>query len=291
MSQLSVLHSKCPHCEEKQFSKKGFFYKKSTKTYIPRYVCLTCKKTFSTRTGSITFNQKRTDLNPQIFNFHCSGVSLRQTARILKCSYRTVYLKFLWLGIYAKSFHFNQSFVADQIQFDEMESIEHTKLKPLTIALAVNEKYQILGASVGQIPAKGYLADISVKKYGRRCNESYSKIKELLLNIKTQIKNPIKEISSDAKSSYKGLVKEIFPKVYYKQHIAQANKEKNREQKYLSTEKRKYDPLFKVNHMCARFRDHIKRLTRRSWCTTKKKEHLELAVYLYIAHTNKYKFL
>jgi hypothetical protein len=49
-----------------------------------------------------------------------------------------------------------------------MESIEHTKLKPLTLPLAVGDDYRIYAVSVGRIQAKGLLAELSRKKYGRR---------------------------------------------------------------------------------------------------------------------------
>ena len=195
------------------------------------------------------------------------------------------------MGYRAKEHHFKQKLNADTVFFDEMESIEHTKLKPLTIALAVNEKYQILGVQVGSIPAKGHLANISYKKYGYRANESLTKTDALLQNIKNQLTRSPKLIKSDAKPTYKTLVTKAFSSVRYEQHLSRSNKEKRREQKYLKSEKHIHDPLFEVNHICAVLRDHIKRLARRSWCTTKIKEHLELALYLYIAKINEYKFL
>ena len=227
----------------------------------------------------------------QIFKLLCAGVAMRETARVLGCNYKTVYLKFKWLGTRAQEFHLSQKLKAETIYIDEQESIEHTKLKPLTIALAVNEDYKILGAKVGSIPAKGHLAAISYKKYGYRENESTLKTKELLLQIKEQLSTPLKTIKSDEKPSYKKLIKTLFPATTHEHHLAQENKEKRREQKYLKSEKLIHDPLFPVNHMCAVLRDHIKRLTRKSWCTTKVKEHLELHLYLYIAKTNEYRFL
>ena len=290
MSQLSIKHHRCYHCGKKNFSKRGYFYKKSTKTYIPRYHCLDCNKSFSTRSGSPTFKQKRTDLNFKIFQLICAGVSLRETGRILGCNYKTVLKKFLWIGQRAKEHHFQQSFNIQTLFIDEAESIEHTKLKPLTIALAVSDTYQILGVKVGSIPAKGHLAEISYKKYGPRKNESNSKTMELLSELRQQVLN-LKEIKSDAKPSYNKLIKMNFPGIPYQQFRSEDNKEKIREQKYLKSEKHIHDPLFQINHMCARLRDHIKRLTRRSWCTTKLKENLELNLYLYLAKTNKYRFI
>ena len=175
MNQLSVTPRNCPHCGSLEFSKKGFFYKKITKTYIPRYRCQECRRSFSTRTLSTTFRQKRPDLNRSIYLSLVSGTSLRRTAQNLECSYLTVCRKFLWLAKRAKELHLSQKFYAEEIQFDEMESIEHTKLKPLTICLAVTSDYRILGVKVGKIPAKGHLAAISRKKYGPRANESNQK--------------------------------------------------------------------------------------------------------------------
>ena len=56
-----------------------------------------------------------------------------------------------------------------EIVFDEMETFEHTKLKPLTIPMAVEQgTRRILAVDVGKIAAKGHLAEISLKKYGPR---------------------------------------------------------------------------------------------------------------------------
>ena len=281
----------CPHCYKKTFKKKGYYYRKISKTYIPRYFCQSCRKHFSTRTLSKTFRQKRPDLNQRVYDYLTSGVSLRRTAQKLRCNYLTVYRKFLWLSERAHHIHINQDFSINVLQFDEMESIEHTKLKPLTIALAVSNEYQILGVKVGMIPAKGHLSQISRQKYGPRPDQSSLVIKELFANlpIASEKKNFI--IKSDSKPSYKALVHKAYPNQKHETHVARANKEKRREMKYTNFEKRIFDPIFAINQRMGKFRDHIKRLTRRSWCTTKKIENLEKHIYLYIADNNKYQLI
>lgn len=282
----------CPHCCKKHFKKKGYYYRQISQTYIPRYFCFDCKKHFSTRTQSKTFRQKRPDLNKKILDFINSGVSFRRTARKLNCHYRTVYRKFLTLSTQAQEQHQKQEFLIDEFQFDEMESIEHTKLKPLSIALAISSDYQILGAKVGTIPAKGLLAEISRKKYGPRENQSEMIVENLLQNLKIKSKaNGSFLIKSDAKPSYQKLVKKCYPKNTHQVFISKKNKEKRREMKYTNQEKRIFDPLFPLNQRMAKFRDHIKRLTRRSWCTTKIKENLERHIYLYIADNNGYEVI
>lgn len=279
----------CPHCQKKSFKKKGYYYRKISKTYIPRYVCLNCKKHFSTRTVSATFRQKRPDLNKSVLDFLTSGVSLRRTAQKLGCHYETVYRKFLWLSTRAEQVHRSKEFLITELQIDEMESIEHTKLKPLSIALAVSGDYQILGVKVGTIPAKGLLAQISKKKYGIRQNQSNLIIDQLLQSLKTTEENFI--IKSDAKPSYQKLIKKYYPHHQYEVFISSENKEKRRELKYTNQEKRIFDPIFALNQRIAKFRDHIKRLNRRSWCTTKIKENLEKHIYLYIADNNNYQLI
>jgi transposase-like protein len=281
----------CPHCCKKNFKKRGSFYRRISKTYIPRYHCFDCKKSFSTRTLSSTFRQKRPDLNLNIYLSLTSGITLNRIAVNLNCDYKTVYRKFLWLSEKAKSYHQKQGFNIKELQFDEMFSIEHTKLKPLTIALAVSEDYRILGLRVGKIPAQGQLSEISRKKYGARDNDSEKALRCVLENLKAMVESKDFIIKSDAKPSYKKIVKDIFPDQTHQMFVAQENKEKRREMKYTSLEKKIFDPLFAVNQRMAKMRDHVKRLTRRSWCTTKKPENLERNLYLYVAFNNGYQFL
>ncbi len=52
------------------------------------------------------------------------------------------------------------------MQFDDLISIEHTKLKPVSVTIAVDASRRIiLGAEVSRIPAFGHLAKMSVNKY------------------------------------------------------------------------------------------------------------------------------
>ena len=90
---------------------------------------------------------------------------------------------------------------------------------------------------------------------------------------------------------YRKIVKEVLPKQVHDVFVAEANKEKRRELKYTNQEKRIFDPIFAVNQRMAKLRDHIKPLTRRSWCTTKKIENLERHIYLYMAKNNETEFI
>ena len=49
-----------------------------------------------------------------------------------------------------------------------------------------------------------------------------------------------------------------------------------------------WDPLFSLNHTYAMIRDGLKRLSRRTWCTTKRPECLLLALNMYAWFHNLY---
>jgi transposase-like protein len=271
----------CPHCLSKSFHRRGHYYVQILKTYRRRYFCLNCKKSFSTQTTHPTFKQKRPDLNPRIIKLFMNGVSQRATARVLNCSRNTVDVRIFWIA--SKLGDSKPQKISDVVYIDEMESIEHTKLKPLTMPIAISEHYEILSSSVGRIPAKGLLSKISRKKYGVRENEREKALRELFSDLKLKLPIPPKKVITDGSVIYKKLAKEFFPTSVHEVHVARYLKQKNREMVYLNKNK-PFDHLFPLNQRFAKLRSDIKRLTRRSWCTTKKKENLAWLLKLYEAH-------
>ena len=105
------------------------------------------------------------------------------------------------------------------IEFDELQTIEHTKCKPLSVAVAVAKKERkILGFRVSKMPATGHLAAISRKKYGKRPDQRHAQMKDLF-NELTNILQPNITISSDECRFYKGIVKQYFPQANYRQYL------------------------------------------------------------------------
>ena len=282
---MSYLPKKCanPNCTPKLgFIKKGFHYVRCLNQKFRIFQCKTCKRYFTSRTFRADYRHKRMDLNKRIALSIIEGNSLRSISRQEGLTYNNTYKKFLWLK---RVVNFHKKFTlmrAETIQFDELETIEHTKCKPVNVILIVNENCQILTAKVAEMPAKGRLAEFSRKKYGQRRNQRAEKMQEAFAEVKSCLVGPVVEIRSDAHPAYKKFVRQYFPDTSYLQFSARAQKMKYQERMHENNHKNKYDPLFYVNHLSGRLRDLIKRLVRRSWCTTKKLENLQLCLDLWV---------
>jgi hypothetical protein len=169
--------------------------------------------------------------------------------------------------------------LAKEIQFDDLETIEHTKCKPLSITLMVEKtERRILGFEVSQMPAKGLLAKISVKKYGPREDQRRDARQSLFSRVKPYISRTA-AIESDENPHYVDDVKAFFPNAKHLRHKGQRGSVAGQGE----LKKIRFDPLFSLNHTCAMFRANVNRLFRRTWCTTKiparLTDHLELYVY------------
>lgn len=164
---------------------------------------------------------------------------------------------------------------------DEMESIEHTKLKPLTLPLAVGDDYRIYAMTVGRIQAKGPLAELSRKKYGRRVSEKRLALERLFKSL--QFRTAPRIIRTDKSPFYKEFVKKYFPNSTHETFSSRELVRKKKEMLFLNQEKKLFDPLFPLNQRCAMLRHNIKRLARRSWCTTKRPDRLETVLKIYLA--------
>jgi transposase-like protein len=276
--------SSCPYCLSIEVIRKGFYWVSSTRSWRRRYQCTHCKKNFSPQTTSSTYRQKKPELNEKLRLLLMSGNTLRGSARLLGCDRGTMHKKFQWLS---QRQNLNSTKIdAKVIQIDEMESIEHTKLKPLTIPLCVSCDYEILGIEVARIPAKGHFASRSRKKYGPRPNERRGALEKLFKNLKLTLSNDPIEVITDGASIYAGFVRRFFPRAKHTVVLSRSLKEKKRELVFHNENKRIFDPMFALNQRCAKLRQDIRRLSRRSWCTTKKIEYLEANLKLYAEHNN-----
>jgi hypothetical protein len=162
-----------------------------------------------------------------------------------------------------------------------METFEHTKFKPLSIALAVTPARQILVAEVAQMPAKGLLAAKSRKKYGFRKDERPAAMRKMF-----QALQPITRddalLKSDQNPSYPFHVRRFFPEARHE--TTKGGRSCIVGQGELK--KLGWDPIFSLNHTAAMLRANMNRLFRRTWCTTKTPQGLKDHLALYIQFHN-----
>lgn len=274
---------RCPKCRI-QFTRSrvrsgivkcGRFRRKSDRVWVQRFVCKNCGKSFSRATFDPCFRQQKRQLNHDVFVHLASGVSQRRLSYLLEVNRKTIKRKFLFLGFQSLQNlrKFNLKFPrAEKIEFDDLETFEHTKMKPVSVTLAVESlSRRILGFTVSQMPCKGRLAYKSLKKYGPRIDDR-SKGRNSLFCLLNGLVHPNATIKSDQNPHYPVDVKNHFPNAC---HIAIKG---SRGVVTAQGELKKviFDPLFSLNHTCAKLRADVNRLIRKTWCTTKKIERLRL---------------
>lgn len=214
--------------------------------------------------------------------------SQRKIARLLKINRKTVARKIRFLGLqaHASRTHYlkrYQKSKAELVQFDDIITFEHTKLKPVAISLMIEEgSRKVLDFEVSSMAANGKLAQLSVKKYGKRQDDRSKNWRELFKRCQGKISEEA-IFKSDEHPSYPKLVKEFFPKG---KHL----KFKGRRGCVVGQGELKaigFDPIFSLNHTAAMFRDSLGQLVRRTWCTTKRLDSLKAQLEIYIDYHNR----
>ena len=275
-------------CVPSNSRSNGVYRRLSDGQLIQRYFCRTCKSTYSSATRSPLKWQKKRTINTPLMELLTNNVSQSAAARILRVNPKTVAKKLTFLGAVCRA-NLNQYAekysTIDAIQFDELQTIEHTKYKPLSVAVAVAKKERkILGFRVSKMPATGHLAKISRKKYGPRPDNRLAGMNDLFHEIASYLKPDI-SIASDECSFYKGVVKKHFPKASYTQSVGKKGCIAGQGE----LKKTKFDPIFTINHTFAMMRANISRLIRKTWNTTKKMSCLidHISIYIWMHNTKK----
>jgi hypothetical protein len=241
--------------------------------------------TFSQATFQKCFRQRKRHLNGEILKLLCSGVSQRRLALLLGIDRKTVVRKFLFLSLRIRDLNkrkFENLKPVEHIQFDDLETFEHTKCKPLSVTLAVDQKTRrILGFRVSQMPAKGHLARVSLKKYGPRRDFRSEGRKSLFAKLSEKLL-PEGTIDSDSSPHYSEDVKRFFLNANHRAFLGQRGAIVGQGE----LKKVRFDPLFSINHTFAMLRANINRLYRKTWCTTKVPQRLSCHIELYAYYHN-----
>ena len=211
-------------------------------------------------------------------------------AIVLKVNRKTIVRKFLFVARLAREEHQRRLKAGEIktgfIQFDEMETFEHTRLKPLSIALAVRAKTgQILASEVATMNCKGPLAPLSQRKYGFRKDTRPVAREAVLFAVKACSHKELL-IVSDKHPDYPGLIHKALP---YATH--QRVKRTQSDLGLTPHRKNQRDAMFTLNYTAAKIRHDLSRMARKVWVTTKRKERLQAHLDLYIAWNNGYRLV
>ena len=268
--------------------KYGSFFRASDSRFIRRYFCKSCGKHFSKATFHPARFQKKRRINSKLRDLLCSGVSQRRAARILHVNPKTVVRSFRFLAKQARLEHkaWTNSYGFQPlhfIQFDDLETSEHTKCKPLSLALAVDPKTRkILSFKVNTMPAKGLLAAKARRKYGYRKDKRPKGWDELMQEL-VPLAHKTATFTSDENPHYSKFLKKYYPKA---KHI-QVKGGRGSITGQGELKKLRFDPLFALNHTCAMLRANLNRLFRRTWCISKNIQGLIDHMSLYVVYHNR----
>ena len=265
----------------------GSFFRSSDSRVVKRFLCRSCKTYFSQATLHPCYRQKKRRINAPLKILLCSGVSQRRAAHILKVNPKTVVRHFRFLADQARREHeawlkrYEQN-PLNQIQFDDLETSEHTKCKPVSVALAIDPIHRkILNFEVAQMPAKGHLVRLAFKKYGKRPDKRPVAWNSLMQKLKPIVKLDASWLSDENPH---------YPPFLFKHHPHAKHSQTKGGRGSIAGQgelkKLRFDPLFALNHTCAMLRANLNRLFRKTWCTTKTLQGLSDHLAIYVCFHN-----
>ncbi len=279
-------YSDCP--SSKVCPKIGFYVRRSDSRSIQRFRCGCCRRDFSQATFDPRFRQKKRRINSQLARLLCSGVSQRRAALLLNVHPVTIARKFRFLAKQSRADHLEfiegiRREPIEEIQFDDVETFEHSKHKPLAVAIAVDAKSRsILGVQVSEITEKRKGSGTKNSRRGFRKDQRRAGLSRLFETLRPVV-NESTLFRSDRHPFYAGVLNRVFPGALHRQ-------EESRRGRAAGLGELKtggFDPLFSLNHTAAMLRANINRLFRRTWCTTKDKNRLLDHLFLYASFHNR----
>src|SRR5262245_66287204 len=145
------------------FVRYGSYRSRVSPFRIPRFRCRTCRRTFSSQTFQLEYRLRKPWVDTWLLRDFVSGVSLRQSARTLGLSLKTVEARFVRIGQHCLDARENVLSgwqPRGNYQFDEIETFEHHRtLMPLTVGLLVSG-------------STGFLVDTAVGRMRSRTSNS-----------------------------------------------------------------------------------------------------------------------
>jgi len=125
---------------------------------------------------TLEYRQRKRRINEFLFTLLASNNSMRRSAIISRVTRKTVARRLSYFSKVANRYQENLLLALPaigKVHFDDMETSEHTKMKPLSIPIAVEHPSRlILSVDVASMPAKGLLAE----KSKTHCSAAYRRV-------------------------------------------------------------------------------------------------------------------
>ena len=291
---------RCPHaaCPTRQvrngpfpWQRKGRYQRRCDRRFVQRFLCLTCRRTFSVQTFRVDYRLHRTDLTPRLFDTFVSAVTQRQAARIMECDRKTVRRRMILLSDYARDFHTailererRRGGLSGHFQLDELETYEHSRrLAPLTMPVLIElHSYFAVHFEVATLPARGRLKPRDLQRkdqrellHGVRKSGSREAVKACFTRLAHIVPSDRRTpISTDQKSSYPTVLREVMRSPF--EHARHSSK----------APRTPLNPLFPINHTLAMLRSGMSRLVQRTWAQTKERAWLVRHAWIWLAYRN-----
>lgn len=298
------MHFQPPHCPFEScparaaqharpflWRRRGRYQRLCDGRLVPRFLCLTCGRSFSSQTFRVDYRLRRPLLHIELFGLLISKVSLRQAARILHARRRTIEHRQVLLGRHAREFQFDQvrrcggtPLRGGVYLLDEMETFEGSrKLGPISVPMLAERKSGfVVDVRTATLPMRGHLspgqrarkAEIESRE-GKRRSTSSAAVRACLETLETQLApGAWVTLVTDAKPSYPSLIRSVVRRPSRHIRIPSA------------VRKSTHHPLFILHVMQAMLRDGLSRMVRRTWTHTKRREQLEVANWIWVAWRN-----
>jgi transposase-like protein len=289
-------HQSCPRHRAPHvrfYQRHGHYQPLCRARPVQRFRCKTCRSTFSTQTFRADFRDHKPELNAPVVELLCSGIGLRQCARLVRLSRRCLELKARKLSRCVRQLDRNlrrrypvtRARPVLSVHFDEFETFEERRnTRPVTIATAIESNTRfIIGAHAGPIRPSGKMTEgrrraveEDERRFGPRKTRSWVVCRAALRRAADMAgKEAAILLSTDEKTSYPTVARRVF---------GDRRLVHRRTPSVLPRGKR--NPLFPINHEEACLRDKNGRLRRESWLVSKRRHFLNLQLCLYAGYRN-----
>jgi transposase-like protein len=282
----------CPHrdCSAHtsrpfRYQRRGSYRRACDGRRAQRFLCLECRRSFSTQRFRLDFRLQRPRLHLDLWSLFISKVTQRQSARMLCCDRKSIARRLDLLGEHCRAWHRRRLAgrrLAGTFQLDELETFEHSRrLQPVTVPVLIQRgSYLVVDLAVAPLACRGGLSPRARRRkaerealYGKRRSGSRAAVERCLGTLKACLGTG-GVLESDRKASYAASLRRVL--CDRATHVPREG-----------SGRRDYGhPLFPINHTLAQLRDGVSRLVRRSWGASKLRAKLELHLWIWACWRN-----